>query len=324
MNEKIIHKKKGNLNYYINLENKKFIILNQKLIEEDIERLIINKGRAFPFILFVGSDIELMFDHNENLQLFHVKKRFIEIFYKLKNDKNTYRVSIKINVNMEYFPVYILHIQEIKEIEKLDYKKFFDIIILSPKLNRLDILQIKIHFPKVMLVKAGSYIPEQIKEPEELENYRITDIVNKFGTELISKNPVYSARYYLRKLDFENLYEIPLKIKCLDNDIEVILTYLDIMYKNEHKSKDLEINKENILLLKKYYEYIYYILKRDYTQLERIYSEDENILKREIIRENLIKFIKKYKETQEKKLSKEDEIQLWELETLLQLKESNK
>ena len=321
-NPNIIQKKFGNFNYYIDINNKSFIVTNQDIPIEEIKTIIVNRGKAFPFLLFVGKEIESNFKEQENLQFLPIKRRHAEFYYKLKDDPNTYRVAIKVNLSAEYLPIYIEHITSIKELEQLKLKKYFDTIIFVPSLNRLEVLQLRMNFPKARLIKAGNYIPENIQDPKELEKHRITDVVNKLGTEFISKNPVYAARYYLRKLDFLQLYELPIKIICTESDIEVIMTYLDIVIRNEHKNKELEINKEQLMLLKKYYEFILYIIKKDYNKLEEFYDQNKEFLLQETINTYLVDFLKSYKNLyRNRSLPKEEEIQLWEIETLIKLQE---
>jgi len=321
-NPNIIQKKFGNFNYYVDLNNKVFIVTNQDIPLEEIKSIILHRGKTFPFLLFVGQGIEPNLREQESLQFMPIKRRTAEFYYKLKDDPNTYRVAIKVNLSAEYLPVYIERIISIKELEQLKLKKYFDTIIFVPSLNRLEVLQLRMNFPKARLIKAGNYIPEDLRDLRELEKHRITDVVNKLGTEFISKNPVYSARYYLRKLDFNQVYELPIKIICIESDIEVIITFLDIMIRNEHKSKELEINKENLIFLKKYYEFILYIIKKDYNKLEEFYDQNKEFLLHETINSYLMDFLKSYRNLyRNRNLAKEEEIQLWEIETLIKLQE---
>jgi hypothetical protein len=319
---KIISISKNNINYHIDLSSKKFIVLNQELNQDEVINLINKKGIVFPYVLFIGSDIEPLVENKEFLHLFPVKKRYVEFFYQLKSIKNPFRIAIKVNLLIDFFPVFINSIKDIKAIEQLENKKFYDTIIFSPNLNRLELLQLKIHFPKKMLIKAGS-LPEILKDKEDVNKYRITDVVQQYGMDVISKNPVYSARYYLRKLDIENLYLLPAKIICTEKDIEVILTYLNIVIVNEQKSKELEIYKEKLKDLKLFYEFLYYIVKNDFEKLENFYTENEKNLQKNEVRSNLLNFLKVYKGLYKNNtLTKEEEIQLWEIEMLIKLKES--
>jgi hypothetical protein len=322
MNPNIIQKKFGNLNYYVDINNKSFIVTSQDISVEEIKNIILHRGKTFPFLLFVGKEIEPNLKKQESLQFLPIKRRHAEFYYKLKDDPNTYRVAIKVNLSAEFLPVWIEGITSLKELDQIKLKKYFDTIIFAPNLNRLEVLQLRMNFPKSRLIKAGNYIPEEIRDLKELEKHRITDVVNKLGVEFISKNPVYSARYYLRKLDFNQLYELPIKIVCTESDIEVIMTFLDIVIKNEHKNKELEINKDNLILLKKYYEFILYIIKKDYNKLEEFYDQSKEFLLQEPINSYLFEFLKSYKNLyRNRNIPKEEEIQLWEIETLIKLQE---
>ncbi len=317
----LIEKKIGNYYYYMDLENKKFIILNeiQKQNIEDINLIIRNKGSNFPFILFVGEDIYPKVDSLNDINFFLVKRHTVEFHYYLKGLKNPFRVAIKVNLNIEQFPVFINKVANLKaEVENIPLKKNYDMIIFSPSINRLELIQLRIHFSKSKILQGGSYIPENLNNLEEMQNYRLTDVVNRVGYDIISKNPVYAARFYLRMLDFKNMYELPLKIPCTTEEIQMILSFLDLMIENKNNIEDLRLNKNNLQKLKIYYEFIFYLTKKDFQTLENFYPENQHILKENEIKNYLVEYIKKIKEKYTN-LTKEEEIYYWEIQSLLSL-----
>ncbi len=319
MIKEIIRFNVGNYKYLIHQDLKKFVVINKEIESEKIENLILEKGRGFPAILFIGEDLIPKVEKLNDINLIPVKKKFIEFFYVMKETNQQHRISINVNLNIEYFPVFVLYIKDYKKEPILPIPNSkVDLVVFSPYLSRLDKLQIKINFPKSRLVQAGEY-KENLTE-KDMNNYRITDFVDKFGMDIISKNPIYAARYYLRKLDFENLYSLPSKVFCNDEELKMILEFLRIVIENKNKSRELEIHKSKFIDLYLYYQFIYLIVSKKYQELEEFYQQNEEKIKKQIISSNIIKFISNYKmmiEQKNKRLTKEDEIKLWEIEMLL-------
>lgn len=309
----------GNYKYLIHQDLKKFVVVNREVDNEKIENLILEKGRGFPAILFIGEDVLPRVDKINDINLITVKKKSIEFFYIMKETNQQHRISINVNLNIEYFPVYVLHLKDYKKDTVLPiHNNKIDLIVFSPYLSRLDKLQIKINFPKSILVQAGEY--KDNLTDKDMNNYRITDFIDKFGIDVISRNPIYAARYYLRKLDFDNLYDLPAKVYCTDEELKMILEFLRIVIENKNKSKELEINKNKLKDLNLYYQFIYLIVAKKYEELEEFYQQNEEKIKNPTISNPIIKFISNYKLILEQKnvrLNKEDEIKLWEVEMLL-------
>lgn len=319
MTKDIVLHNVGNFKYYIHQDLKKFIVINKEVEIENLENFILNKGRGFPAVLFIGDDLIPKVDKLNDINLIPVKKKSIEFHYFMKETNQQHRISININLSIEYFPVLILHLHDFKKETKLLVPNTkIDMVIFSPFLTRLDKLQIRISFQKSKLVQAGDY-KETINE-NDLNNYRITDYVEKFGLDILSKNPIYAARYYLRKLDFENMYALPTKTLCNEEELKMIREFLRIVLENKNNSKELELHKEKLKDLDLFYEFIYLIVSRKYVELEDFYQQNEPKIKSRVISSHIIKFIQNYKilvEKNNKRLSKEDEIKLWEVEMLL-------
>ncbi len=326
---------KNEKNFYIELNSGLFIISTEKIGNEEISSIIQKKGKKIPFIMFVGNKILPEIESYNSIHIFPTKKRVIEIRYRLKNENNVYRIVIRTNAFIEFYPVYVGYVTNIKsELSSLsmEFKKKFDLVIFERDLNRLDVLQLKISFTKAKLVIAG----EQASNLNEVEwdNYRITDIASKLGTEILSKNLVYSARYYLRNLDFKKMYELPFHFYIKKEEIEIVITFLELMIKNEQNKQELKNVNFDLKILKFFYEFIFNLNDKNFSKLEELITEEiERIFKIESLLfrdknkikamlEKFLDVIRHYKKEYLKKgsIPKMEEIQYWQIETLLELK----
>lgn len=317
---KIIKKQYENLYYYIDFDNKKFVALQEEKNSEEVEILIPRIGRSFPFILFIGEEILPQVNEFNSIHLLPIKKRSVELFYRLKNNDKKYRVSINIKFILEVYPIYVHYSSNLKFDLKLLQEKFkgkFDLIVYSTHLTRIDLINLRLLFPTAKYVLAGEYITENIKQ-ENWDNYRITDIAKKVGEEYLTKNPVYASRLYLRKLDFDKMYNLPLQFNLSPEEINIILTYLDIMFSNQANNKELSLKAEELKDLKIYFEFVLNLITKNIQKLEE-YIE-KNDLKNKNLIENIYNLIKKFRENNKKNLTKEEDIQLWQLETVLNFK----
>ncbi|MCS7205073.1 MAG: hypothetical protein NZ853_05205 [Leptospiraceae bacterium] len=312
--------------YIYNLNLKKFLVIRKEelITSNDWEEFLVKKGRKIPFILFVGSDIEPLVEKIGDVNFYNVRKNKIELFYKYTENQKNYRTIINVNIPYEYYPVFVNQIDNIKKVINLEHKKNYDTIIFSPKIDRMGLLQLRVHFPLTTLVQVDENTSRNQINKNNLSKQRMTDIVEIKGIDFALKNPVYSARYFLRRLEWDRMYEIPIKVSCKNDEVEMILAFIQLMIENKSKNLELEIHKNEILKLKKYYEFVLLILKNDYKNLEQFFYENEDFLNNEVsVRDKLLQFLQSYKyfRTQsQKKLTREEEIQLWEIETLLKFK----
>ncbi|MFN3603412.1 MAG: hypothetical protein ACK4UJ_01745 [Leptonema sp. (in: bacteria)] len=316
--KEILQKTHNNLNYYISLREKKFITIQDNFLdEEEVKNKILRSGRAFPFIIFVGQEILPQVDEFNTVHLLPVKKGVVELYYRIKNVDKTFRVFINIKFLLDFFPVYVRYVSNLKleyNILQKEFKNQFDMIVYSSSLSRLDILNLRIILPKAKYVLAGTFEIESGSR-EDWEHYRITDIAQKVGEDYLTKNPVYAARLFLRKLDFDKMYELPFLFHLTSEELNVIRTFLQIMLENKHNSKELTLNKENISHLKLYYDFIQNLNLKQFSQLGE-YIE-KNLIQNKKVKKNINLYIKKYRENNKKQLTKDEDILLWELETLL-------
>ncbi len=318
--EQIIQLTYNHIVFYINIKEKRFVYLQENVHEkslEEIKHMIYRTGKSFPYLLFVGNEIVPQINEFNTVHLMPIKKRSIEFFYRLKNDEKRYRLVISVKFILDVYPVYVHFISNLKsEIQLLQnqFKNQFDMIIYSSSLTRLDILNLRILFPKAKYVLAGSYTPD-LEKQENWENYRITDIASKVGEDYITKNPVYASRLYLRKLDFDKMYQLPFTFRLTIEEFNIIISFLNIMLENKNKSKELILNKEKIEYLKLYYEFLLNLHDKNFSKLEEYLEKD--LLKDKNLKRNIFLYLKRFRESKIYDLTKDEEIRIWQIETLL-------
>lgn len=308
--------------YIVTIEEKKFVVLKKEeyLKTYGIHDYLLSKGRMLPFILFVGNSLIPNVEELNAVLFLPVQRNQVVITYKVRGNEKNFQVKIQVNIPYEYYPVYVGY-ADLSDITALPMKKNFDMIIFSPEIDRLGFLKLRVHFPKSALVRAGE---NGGKANKEVETTRMVDIVEREGLQFAMKNPVYSARYYLRLLDFESMYELPVKVNCSPEEIEMILSFIDIMYENKQKNPELDAYKKELMDLRIFYQFVLLMVKNDYAGLEQLFYEKEDYINKEIkIRNKLLEFVKAFKEYKvrtKKKLTREEEIELWQIETLLKFK----
>jgi hypothetical protein len=84
----------------------------------------------------------------------------------------------------------------------------------------------------------------------------------------ISQNPVFAARYFLRSLDWRKMYSIPMFSRIKMSEVEIIISFLEKMYKSSPGNSELAQHREQLADLADYYDGVQALLTSDFSRIK--------------------------------------------------------
>lgn len=132
--------------------------------------------------------------------------------------------------------------------------------IAEDSIERKDIVRIKGKFPfsRVIVFRPEEAAPIRI---EELENgqgsqkaLRAADYSAANNVVQFAGNPVFAARVFLRKLDWNRMYALPLYGKIRYEDMRLIISFVQTMITKAQSSPELSSHQSDLLDLAMFYQ----------------------------------------------------------------------
>jgi hypothetical protein len=269
-----------------------------------------------PHIVFIGENFDIR-HYSPGINYVKVDRKRMLIPYRYGYQKNIRNLSIYTGSNSDLLPVKVSQFMNAKELmEFLQITNHKIIVIIDEDFQRLDLVQMKIKFPKLQIMIVKDIIPVDDKaeeEPEEVEDdnviddkkMRAVDTINERNINVLSKNPVFLSRVHLRTLDLDKVKQILFDFRLSKEDCEFIASFLATMIKKD--SESLNKVKPKLIALKEAYDVYPYIMNRDKDQVEKVLDQK--------IPRDAASIIWKLILTEKKDAKKkEDKLLLWEWE----------
>lgn len=144
--------------------------------------------------------------------------------------------------------------------------------ISDQAIPRQNIMRIKAKYPRSRLIifKPEDFMKIKVEREkvEEEGRARAVDLVESFTDESISQNPVFAARYFLRSLDWRKMYSIPMFSRVKTSEVDIIVAFLEKMYKNAPTNSELESSIPAIADLVDYYDGVSALLSADFSRVK--------------------------------------------------------
>jgi hypothetical protein len=150
-----------------------------------------------------------------------------------------------------------------------DGRRYF---ITDQAMPRQNIVRIKAKYPRSRLIvfKPEEFMKIRVEREkiEEQGRSRAVDLVENMTDDLISQNPVFAARYFLRNLDWRKMYSIPMYARVKMSEVEIILSFLEKMYKSAPNSLELKDHAGELADLIDYYDGVQALLASDFSRVK--------------------------------------------------------
>jgi len=150
-----------------------------------------------------------------------------------------------------------------------DGRRYF---ITDQGIPRQNIMRIKSKYPRSRLIvfKPEDFMKIRVEREkiEEQGKARAVDLVETLSDDAISQNPVFAARYFLRSLEWRKMYSIPMFTRVKTSEIEIIISFLEKMYKNAATNPELKDSVESLEDLIDYYDGVLAIMAADFARVK--------------------------------------------------------
>ncbi|EHQ04644.1 hypothetical protein [Leptonema illini] len=257
-------------------------------------------------VVFLGAGVQPLVGE-EGLSLLPVRSRSIAVPYRAGGDSDRKLLQLNVRVITDQFPVYVRHFSDVRgflrDLSDLD-RKNFRIVILGPDVPRIDSMGVRVAFPHARIFQAKSGSEQAPPVPARV---RAADLIDRPGMDHVSRNPVYMARVFLRRLDYAGMERLPVDYDLSSQDVEFIRAFIDVMFKNDTKNPELSRQHERIGRLSAFFRMIDLVIRKDREGIDR---EVETGIGNDVA-SRLLPFLRKQRE---RARGREEEIALWELE----------
>lgn len=168
-----------------------------------------------------------------------------------------------------------------------DGRRYF---ITDQAIPRQNIMRIKAKYPRSRLIvfKPEDFMKVKVEREkiEEKGRARAVDLVENLNDTSIAQNPVFAARYFLRSLDWRKMYSIPMFARLKPSEIEIIIAFLEKMYKAAPNSAELHEQVAHIADLIDYYDGLQALATCDFSRVKS-WQRKHQVYKR-VVLTNLI------------------------------------
>ena len=256
--------------YMVFKENKPLI--NPKNTKQSIVHEI-------PQIIFLGKEFDLRVAYQDRLGFFSVNGGQIFIPFWVKGVSDVRHVKLPALIDSNLLPAFIYHFQGFHfgsipaSISGMNY------FIVDSRTDREILIRLKMHFPmsRVVVYRGErDALFENLSGEDNsggFSNVRAVDIAGTDDVGMLSQNPAFAARVYLRKLDFEKMEKIPYRFPLDSGTIEAILAYLRIMIIKSAEKKDLKPHVEKINELSNTYRLLLPFMSFDVAKVEQSFDQ---------------------------------------------------
>lgn len=158
-----------------------------------------------------------------------------------------------------------------------DGRRYF---ISDQEIPRQNIMRIKGKYPRSRLIvfKPEDFVKIKIEREkiEEQGKARAVDLVESLNDEAIEQNPVFAARYFLRSLEWRKMYSIPMFTRVKPAEIDIIISFLEKMFKNAPTNPELIDAIQPLTDLIDYYDGVSAIMASDFARVKSWQRKHQN------------------------------------------------
>lgn len=289
----------------------------ERLYSRDPNRIL----NPIKTIAFIGKEFRLL-PFNSGLSFLKVSNNRIHVPYLHSKFTRKKIIQAHTTATSDLIPMIVERIETVDELmESLKTGIRLHYIVIEDSTFEKDAKRIKQRLPNtyIFLIKIhedrGEDVIEEPDEESDESTMRATDIAgqSQSNIELYNDNPVFLARIFLRNLDLAKMKSLLLEKPIMVQDNEFIQALLQIMIRNDSNIELFKKHKKELVRLKSYCEIQKLILEHSLGGVREICEKEDD--KEKLNFYNYL--VKRYKEDAQ---DKEEEIQFWELDALINKK----
>lgn len=283
----------------VNLLKNSYLVFknNKPLINSQQEsRSIIHK---LSYFVFVGSEFDLSVAGKKlgELDFYAAQEGVLKIPFKLKDKSDIRHICLPLFLDCDLLPAVVQYYYRASIVGNLTQSKNANLFfILDANHDNAESVRLKIRFPRSCFVffdkEKETWVEQENDDLHQgkLATTRVTDIEGHDDIGVLSQNPVFAARFYLRKLDWPKMKTLPQRFVLSQSDIETILVFFKIMKKNLQSKEEVISELEKT---EKYYNFILPFFSMQTDDVDNFflkYREEKELQEVEAIVQNQQKF----------------------------------
>ncbi len=231
-------------------------------------------------VVFLGQDFDFSDTEIDRVSFFYLDRSYLKIPFGKAGMSDVRLIRIPVPMfESDMLPAYVIHFKSHWPGPLPPVGEGMRYFVADEFIDRETIVRIKTKFP---LSRVIVYRPEEA-EPVRLENMsdhkagkktvRAADFVPGADVVQYAQNPVFAARVFLRQLDWNRIYSLPLYGRVRVEEVGIILDFVQTMLTKSQKSKELSVHQQTLRELEVYWQGLEVLFKRDISALRRWRNE---------------------------------------------------
>ncbi len=230
-------------------------------------------------VIFVGDLFKEDFSVEKKLGFFSVSNKQIIIPFKILEMSDIRHLKLSTDVPLDILPVNIYYFKDLNIGVYLNaLKTGIQYFILEPRFERKQIIALKQAFPycRVIIYQDDiDFMNTESKSNESIQNID-SELIEKGEIALLSKNILFSARLFLLKKQWRELFLLSYKLPVFSLESQLISSYLEIeiklIKKNNNKNDDDSLIE--LIKLKKLYDALKCFLSLEKKKVDMYLSQN--------------------------------------------------
>ena len=269
----IEHRTPGGFLLRVNMRNGTFLAFRNGKPQGWLTAGVEQQIHPMLHAIFLGQQFRVQTRQDSPLIFFPMERSFVKIPFEYGEESDLRYMRIPLEYEgLDFLPGLAFHFagywpNVLPAIG--DGRRYF---ISDQGIPRQNIMRIKGKYPRSRLIifKPEDFMKVKVEREkiEEQGKARAVDLVDSLTDDAIGQNPVFAARYFLRSLDWRKMYSIPMFTRIKVSEIEIIISFMEKMYKNASQVEELKNAITNITDLIDYYDGVLAVMAADFSRVK--------------------------------------------------------
>lgn len=253
----------------VDMKRGSFAIVEQgERLEMDRKILPVNH------VVFLGEGFSFDPQDIDVVRFFPVRLGKAEISFSLAESSDVRHYRLPVSVEIEMIPVMIFHFPAYWPGPLPALNMGTRVFVFDGNVSPASIVRLKGKFPKSRAYVFQEENLGRVRLEANLganapSNARAVDYVIDDDADFVSKDPVFAARVFLRRLEFSSMRSLPLMAMINQGEIDKIITFLSLMLGNAEDSIELSPHKKKLNEVHQLYSAIRSVLMFDMPVVKR-------------------------------------------------------
>lgn len=264
----------------VNLNRGSFLALknNRPLVSNKANaRSIVHK---LPHVVFIGNDLIIEDSLFHESDFYPVVDNFLKVPFAFQDKSDIRHLHIPVSISVDMLPVVVHYYHKPSIVGTLsEGTKGALYFVAQVENNQVELLELKVRFPHARLVLFENEKDIFVNQKQDdltqgsFAKMRVTDIANEKEVKLLSRNPVFAARIYLRQMEWEKIKSLPFYFLLQESDIETILVFLRVMKEKESTDEQLMQESARLSEVTEYYKILKPFFSFDEFKVQEFFDE---------------------------------------------------